>query len=116
MNLLAELKRRNVFRVAAAYVVSSWLIVQVVETIFPAFGFGDAAIRVSARTEVRARPVGLDDFKPPPSGHPRNTRDPDRRQACATVPDSEQKMQALEQSLLEGKRKPLDEVVEIVRR
>lgn len=46
MKLLAELKRRNVFRVAAAYVVSSWLIVQVVETVFPAFGFGDAAIRV----------------------------------------------------------------------
>lgn len=45
MKLLAELKRRNVFRVAAAYLVSSWLIVQVVETIFPAFGFGDAAIR-----------------------------------------------------------------------
>jgi len=45
MQLLVELKRRNVFRVAAAYVVSAWLIVQVVETIFPAFGFGDAAIR-----------------------------------------------------------------------
>ena len=45
MKLLAELKRRNVFRVAAAYLVSSWLIVQVVETIFPAFGFGDGAIR-----------------------------------------------------------------------
>ncbi len=41
-----ELKRRNVLRVAAAYVVASWLIIQVVETIFPAFGFGDAAIRI----------------------------------------------------------------------
>ena len=45
MQLFAELKRRNVFRVAAAYLVSAWLIIQVVETIFPAFGFGDAAIR-----------------------------------------------------------------------
>ena len=45
MQLLAELRRRNVFRVAAAYLVSAWLIVQVVETIFPPFGFGDAAIR-----------------------------------------------------------------------
>ncbi len=43
--LFEELKRRNVLRVAAAYVVVSWLIIQVVETIFPAFGFGDAAIR-----------------------------------------------------------------------
>ena len=46
MSLFAELKRRNVLRVAAAYVVASWLVIQVVETIFPAFGFGDAAIRV----------------------------------------------------------------------
>lgn len=46
MTLFAELKRRNVFRVGAAYVVAAWLVVQVVETIFPAFGFGDAAVRV----------------------------------------------------------------------
>jgi len=39
-----ELKRRNVLRVAAAYIVVSWLIIQVVETIFPVFGFGDAGI------------------------------------------------------------------------
>jgi len=46
MSLFAELKRRNVLRVAMAYVVAAWLIVQVVETIFPAFGFGDAAVRL----------------------------------------------------------------------
>ena len=34
------------FRVAAGYVVAGWLVVQVVETIFPAFGFGDAAVRI----------------------------------------------------------------------
>ena len=45
MKLLSELKRRNVFRVAAAYVVMGWLVIQVAETILPAFGFGDAAIR-----------------------------------------------------------------------
>ncbi|MBT8065712.1 MAG: tetratricopeptide repeat protein, partial [Gammaproteobacteria bacterium] len=45
MQLFAELKRRNVVRVAVAYLVSAWLIIQVVETIFPPFGFGDAAIR-----------------------------------------------------------------------
>ena len=47
MSLFEELKRRNVLRVAAAYVVASWLVIQVVETIFPAFGFGDAAIRIA---------------------------------------------------------------------
>ncbi|MEJ2258304.1 MAG: hypothetical protein P8X98_15195, partial [Woeseiaceae bacterium] len=45
MTLLAELKRRNVIRVGAAYVVVAWLVIQVVETIFPAFGFGDVAVR-----------------------------------------------------------------------
>lgn len=46
MSLLNELKRRNVLRVATAYVVSAWLAIQVVETIFPAFGFGDGALRI----------------------------------------------------------------------
>jgi len=45
MSLFAELKRRNVIRVATAYVVSAWVIVQVAETIFPFFGFSDTAIR-----------------------------------------------------------------------
>ncbi len=45
MSLISELKRRNVLRIGAAYVVSAWLIIQVVETIFPIYGFSDAAIR-----------------------------------------------------------------------
>ena len=45
MSLLSELKRRNVIRVAAAYIVTAWLIIQVVETIFPVYGFSDTAIR-----------------------------------------------------------------------
>ena len=46
MSFISELSRRNVWRAAAAYVVTAWLVIQVVETIFPAFGFGDVAIRV----------------------------------------------------------------------
>ena len=46
MALYRELKRRNVFRVAAAYAVTAWLLVQVAETIFPLFGFGDAPARI----------------------------------------------------------------------
>jgi len=45
MDLLSELKRRNVLRVTAAYVAVSWLLIQVVETLFPVFGLSDAAIR-----------------------------------------------------------------------
>jgi adenylate cyclase len=47
MSFYRELKRRNVLRVGAAYVVVAWLIIQVVETIFPAFGFGESAVRVA---------------------------------------------------------------------
>lgn len=45
MQFFHELKRRNVIRVAAAYVVLAWLIIQVAETIFPLFGFDDAVVR-----------------------------------------------------------------------
>ncbi|MGI9263101.1 MAG: hypothetical protein ACR2QR_13735 [Woeseiaceae bacterium] len=44
--LLQELKRRNVVRVALAYAVSAWLLIQIAETIFPLFGFGDDPARV----------------------------------------------------------------------
>jgi TolB-like protein/tetratricopeptide (TPR) repeat protein len=46
LSFIIELKRRNVLRVAAAYVVTAWLVIQVVETILPAFGYGDDAVRV----------------------------------------------------------------------
>ncbi len=41
---LDELKRRNVHRVAFAYVVGAWALIQVAETIFPYIGFPDRAI------------------------------------------------------------------------
>lgn len=37
MRFLAELKRRNVFRMAGLYLVSAWLVVQVAETLLPIF-------------------------------------------------------------------------------
>lgn len=37
MSFLVELKRRNVLRVAAAYIVAAWLIIQVTETILPQY-------------------------------------------------------------------------------
>lgn len=47
MSFLGELKRRNVIRIAMAYVVAGWLVIQVVETVFPAFGFGSGAVRAT---------------------------------------------------------------------
>ena len=41
MSLFAELKRRNVFRVAGLYLVGAWLLVQVAGTVLPMFGAPD---------------------------------------------------------------------------
>src|SRR5471032_2040133 len=38
MNLIAELKRRNVIRAAGLYLVCAWLVVQVSSTVLPMFG------------------------------------------------------------------------------
>src|SRR5205814_2768021 len=38
MNFFAELKRRNVIRVAGLYLVGAWLVVQVAGTVLPMFG------------------------------------------------------------------------------
>jgi len=41
MSLFNELKRRNVFRVGAAYVFLGWVVVQVTDTVAPALGLPD---------------------------------------------------------------------------
>ena len=46
MYFFNELKRRNVLRIGAAYVVVSWLLIQVAETIFPLFGFDETPARI----------------------------------------------------------------------
>lgn len=46
MSFLNELKRRNVLRVGAAYIFAAWLLIQVAETIFPLFGYGDTPARL----------------------------------------------------------------------
>lgn len=45
MSLYHELKRRNVFRVAIAYLALAWLLTEVAGTLFPAFGIPDWGIR-----------------------------------------------------------------------
>ena len=46
MSLIGELQRRKVIRVAVGYVLFAWVLIQVVETIFPAFGLDEAAFRM----------------------------------------------------------------------
>ena len=43
--MFEELKRRNVIRVAAAYLAGAWLIVQLLESLLPMFGFPETAGR-----------------------------------------------------------------------
>ncbi len=45
MNLIAELKRRNVFRVGLFYVVTAWLVIEVAETVLPLFDVPDGVLR-----------------------------------------------------------------------
>ena len=45
MSLYNELKRRNVFRVAIAYLAGAWLLIEVAGTLFPAFGVPDWGVR-----------------------------------------------------------------------
>jgi hypothetical protein len=46
MSFLGELKRRNVIRVAIGYLAGAWLLIQILETLFPIFGLAETSIRV----------------------------------------------------------------------
>ncbi|MCK7592719.1 tetratricopeptide repeat protein [Pseudomarimonas salicorniae] len=46
MSFLAELRRRNVIRVAGLYVVTAWLLIQIAETLLPIFATPDWVLRV----------------------------------------------------------------------
>jgi hypothetical protein len=46
MSLFNELKRRNVLRVALAYLIASWLLIQVADTVFPVYGLGSGTLNV----------------------------------------------------------------------
>ncbi len=45
MSLFSELKRRNVFRAAAFYAASAWLLVQIATQVFPFFHFAESVVR-----------------------------------------------------------------------
>ncbi len=58
-NLLAELKRRNVYKVAAAYAVVGWLLVQVATQVFPFFEIPNWAVRLVVLAIVIGFPIAL---------------------------------------------------------
>jgi TolB-like protein len=58
-NLFAELKRRNVYKVAAAYAVVAWLLMQVASQIFPFFEIPNWVVRLVVLLLVIGFPIAL---------------------------------------------------------
>ena len=58
-NLFAELKRRNVYKVAVAYIVASWLLIQAASIFFPAFDAPASATRILIIILVLGFPIAL---------------------------------------------------------
>lgn len=46
LSLFAELKRRNVIRVVLAYLAGAWLLIQIADTVFPAYGLPESALPI----------------------------------------------------------------------
>jgi TolB-like protein/Flp pilus assembly protein TadD len=59
MNFFSELKRRNVYKVAVAYAVASWLLIQIATQVFPFFEIPNWAVRLVVLLLVLGFPVAL---------------------------------------------------------
>ena len=59
MNFFAELKRRNVYKVAVAYAVVGWLLIQAASILFPTFDAPSWAMKVLVALLVLGFPVAL---------------------------------------------------------
>jgi TolB-like protein/Flp pilus assembly protein TadD len=58
-NFFAELKRRNVYKVAVAYAVVSWLLIQVATQVFPFFEIPNWAVRLVVLLLILGFPIAL---------------------------------------------------------
>ena len=58
-NFFAELKRRNVYKVAVAYAVVSWLLIQIATQVFPFFEIPNWAVRLVVLILILGFPVAL---------------------------------------------------------
>src|SRR5437773_10593892 len=59
MNFFAELKRRNVYKVAVAYAVVAWLLIQVATQVFPFFEIPNWAVRLVVLAVIAGFPIAL---------------------------------------------------------
>src|SRR5438445_10443761 len=58
-NFFSELKRRNVYKVAVAYAVVGWLLVQVTTQVFPIFEIPNWALRLIVLAIIIGFPIAL---------------------------------------------------------
>jgi TolB-like protein len=58
-NFFAELKRRNVYKVATAYAVVAWLLIQVATQVFPFFEIPNCAVRLVVLLLIIGFPIDL---------------------------------------------------------
>lgn len=58
MSFLADLKRRNVYRVAAAYAIVAWMLVQVTSVFGPALKFPEWIVSLVALIAIVGRDAG----------------------------------------------------------
>jgi len=58
-NLLAELNRRNVFRVAIVYALVAWVLLQIADVLFPALTLPDWTVRLVAGLLILGFPVAI---------------------------------------------------------
>src|SRR6201997_261867 len=58
-NFFAELKRRNVYKVAVAYAVASWLLIQIATQVFPFFEIPNWAVRLVVIILIIGFPIAL---------------------------------------------------------
>ena len=58
-NFFAELKRRNVYKIAVAYAVVAWLLIQVATQVFPFFEFPNWSVQLVVLAAVIGFPIAL---------------------------------------------------------
>jgi len=59
MKFLQELRRRRVYRMAGFYVVGAWIIIQVADVFFPAWGLPETAVRFLIIALILCFPIAL---------------------------------------------------------
>ena len=58
-NFIQELKRRNVIKVATAYAIAGWLIIQIATSVFPAFAFPEWTTQFVIILTIIGLPISL---------------------------------------------------------